>query len=118
MTEKITLPRDVAEAIEAARNSFTDGEIISAAIGWNDYGEDSLITLRKWTREDSYTTRENELMSALVNGYNIKQSPEEKLREYYEDLRDSSEGSIYWSRSEGVLNTLSILGIQIEGINA
>ncbi|MDQ0270802.1 DUF1642 domain-containing protein [Cytobacillus purgationiresistens] len=119
--KKVTLPRDVAEAIEESRESFTGGEIVSAAVGWNDYDERSLKLIRKWVQEDPYDARQELIMSALVNGFTIEQSPEEKLREYYEKINRTKYGTYGTARAEcvieGIEKTLSILGIQIEGIN-
>lgn len=114
---KVTVPKEVAEAIDFLKEHddnipyvlyrvSKDKPIIDANCG----------TL---TGLDIYT-----IMSALVNGYEIEKSPEEKLREYYsesEDRRRISQGfgneKRYLGRKEGVNKTLDILGITIEGIN-
>ncbi|MED4579097.1 hypothetical protein P9480_10075 [Bacillus atrophaeus] len=68
------------------------------------------------------------LAAALVNGYEIEATPEEKVREYYEGTqrtRDERyaagdlEGKRYHTGvSTGIIITLNILGIKIEGVNA
>ncbi len=67
------------------------------------------------------------LAAALVNGYEVEKTPEEKLREYYEWLKRSRDerhlaGDVEGKRFkagllQGVLNTLDYLGIEIEGVN-
>ncbi|MGQ5176985.1 hypothetical protein ACSQ7W_11850 [Bacillus halotolerans] len=68
------------------------------------------------------------LAAALVNGYEVKKTPEEKVREYYEktertrDERQSA-GDIEGKRFHGgalvgICTTLELLGIKIEGVNA
>lgn len=132
MTKKVTLPRDVAEAIEKLReygweqaNLLNAGEFINidrptlAEIG----GEHVGFPIAEWLSKDFHANYSN-YVSALVNGYEIEQSPEDKLREYYAELKgtyDSSSGLESY-RVDGMLQsvetTLDILGIQIEGINA
>lgn len=122
MTEKLTkptLPRDVAEAIEKYLKEYGKQTLLYTFcnpkhIGWShQYDAFNKISL-------------NDLMSALVNGYTIAQSPEEKLREYYFELKSKLNKYVFGSdtymsyRNEmiGIEKALSILGIQIEGINA
>nr|MDH3082642.1 hypothetical protein [Bacillus subtilis] len=65
------------------------------------------------------------LATALVNGYEVEKTPEEKLREYYEslwsDYCDSDDPFIEVaceSARAAVNETLNLLGIKIEGVNA
>ncbi|MCY9372652.1 hypothetical protein [Bacillus haynesii] len=65
------------------------------------------------------------LAAALINGYEVEKTPEEKVREYYEELCDEFDCA-YWSSDEikylckkqAVRETLDKLGIKIEGVNA
>jgi hypothetical protein len=59
-------------------------------------------------------------MQALICGYEVEQTPEDRLREYYErlDKRPLSETPPGWYTARGVCNTLDILGITIAGVNA
>ncbi|MCY8493711.1 hypothetical protein [Bacillus inaquosorum] len=67
------------------------------------------------------------LAAALVNGYEVEKAPEEKVREYFEktkrtrDERNSAgdhEGRRFHNGVlDGIISTISILGIQIEGVN-
>ncbi len=58
----------------------------------------------------------DELMRALVIGYEIEKSPEEKLREYYESFNAKIMEHVY--ARTAIRTTLDLLGITIEGINA
>ncbi|MGY5350536.1 hypothetical protein [Bacillus subtilis] len=65
------------------------------------------------------------LAAALVNGYEVKKTPEEKVREYYEslwsDYCDSDDSFIEVaceSARAAVKESLNLLGIKIEGVNA
>lgn len=107
---------------------------------------DALLRLysEEWTRDDvlSYHVTGNwgkscsalndldilTLAAALVNGYEVEKTPEEKVREYFEWLKRSRDerhiaGDVEGKRFkagllQGVLNTLDYLGIKIEGVNA
>ncbi|MED1148918.1 hypothetical protein P4T97_06740 [Bacillus paralicheniformis] len=66
------------------------------------------------------------IVAALINGYEVEKTPEEKVREYYaanyqrhEQSMPRSKDDFYTSGvAEGVRNTLDSLGIKIEGVNA
>jgi len=120
---KVTLPKEVAEAIEGLRRlGKSNCDIISSVIG-RIYGKNSKVV-----RDYAECSNDNfeDILSALVNGYEIERTPEEKLREYYEGLKSSEDsleiagysGSQFRQGWQSVENTLDILGITIEGINA
>lgn len=125
---KVTLPKEVAEAIEEIRSEgFTDYAIVTTTDAFSPtppcYPEQASEELASWTRGGNHDL----LLSALVNGYEVEQSPEEELREYYEGLVRCEEecrnvgkypvADEYYSRRIGVITTLNKLGIEIEGIN-
>ncbi|QYG88290.1 hypothetical protein [Bacillus atrophaeus] len=59
------------------------------------------------------------LAAALVNGYEIEKTPEEKVREYFEKLWTCCCGTDEIEiAEETIINTLNLLGIKIEGVNA
>ncbi|WP_432661346.1 hypothetical protein [Bacillus subtilis] len=65
------------------------------------------------------------LAAALVNGYEVEKTPEEKVREYHRSLVCDMERALsyaeegnYRSAIEAVEETLGLLGIKIEGVNA
>ncbi|MCY9132800.1 hypothetical protein MOF07_19390 [Bacillus spizizenii] len=59
------------------------------------------------------------LAAALVNGYEVEKAPEEKVREYYDKLwADYCDTNDIEIAKETIINTLDLLGIKIEGVNA
>ena len=62
----------------------------------------------------------------LVNGYDVELTPEEKVREYFNETHseylDADPGTTIerrlCGRIDGILETLHLLGITIEGVNA
>lgn len=68
------------------------------------------------------------LAAVLVNGYEVEKTPEEKVREYYEAVRNlweerylagDTEGKRFHAGAlVGICTTLGIFGIKIEGVNA
>lgn len=106
---KIKLPRAVTEAIEDLRvEGYTDTQIvfeIESGKGnrtLNDYFFD--------------IGTPDELMQALVIGYEVESAPEDAVSEFfdrYQGIDDYDAGV-----RNGVVTTLGALGIKIEGINA
>ncbi|AZV88326.1 hypothetical protein BUN12_0062 [Bacillus amyloliquefaciens] len=109
---KPTITKEQAKELEAYRRSGDlDIHILEAAC-------DEVIG-GKLAKLDILT-----LAAALVNGYEVKKTPEEKLREYYEslwsDYCDSDDPFIEVaceSARAAVKETLNLLGIKIEGVN-
>lgn len=64
--------------------------------------------------------KESEFMliaAALINGYEVEKTPEERLKERYVDYMTSQEYSIYRAKAYAIEEALNILGIKIEGVN-
>ncbi|KXZ22435.1 hypothetical protein P4T89_12485 [Bacillus nakamurai] len=118
---KPTITKEQAEALEELRLRLSDEGILlsytndSLRVGDNKSG--CLYNLDLLT-----------LSAALINGYETEATPEEKLREYYDGIKRSRDerhlaGDIEGKRHNvgvltGISNTLYILGIKIEGVNA
>src|SRR5690606_4454884 len=127
---KVTVPAEVARAISLMRKEgATNYEIIHRANGALLTEPD--VVLRRWAFGEQAPANPDMLMSALVNGYEVEQSPEERLREYYEwyvDKYDKARlngGQFHGFRRDelyrgkvAIESTLEILGITIEGTNA
>ena len=66
------------------------------------------------------------LAAALINGYEIVMTPEEKVKAYYDYICAEHEKSIPYSKddhytvgvTQGIQRTLEHLGIKVEGVNA
>lgn len=111
--EKVKLPKKVAVAIEWQRKSVspTNYDIIKYAItgGGN-------LEIRDFA-EDNF----DELLEALVNGYEVQQTPEDKVREYYEKqytMRNDYEKPAQDQSYIAIETVLELLGIKISGVNA
>lgn len=121
---KVILPRDVAEAIEKLRSyGFSNWNVMDKAQGAICSEPD--LTLHKWAFAEEGEGTPDVLMSALVNGYTIEQTREEKVREYYEESINRKDNAKMeyirdraCSEAVGILTTINILGIKIEGVNA
>lgn len=99
--EKVKVSREVAEAIEHRREKgyklkdFMNAYFVSGFIG---LGCDALDRLDIET-----------YAKALINGYEVEKTPQEKLLEYINSL--SAE------QIQVVVNSLSILNIKVSGVN-
>ncbi|WKT37422.1 hypothetical protein [Bacillus amyloliquefaciens] len=110
---KPTITKEQAKELEAYRRSGDlDIQILGAAC-------DNVLG-GKLAKLDLLT-----LAAALVNGYEAEATPEEKVREYYEklwaDYCDSDDGLneiACESARHAVKETLNLLGIKVEGVNA
>lgn len=143
MTTKVKLPREVAEAIDkilvGRHGSQMNKYGIISSLG--DAEQTAIFPeLRVLNEYYSATDRESlrhpiALMNALVNGYEIEETPEElqaiaygKVRDYVAELisrekraeryRDYDESAEYMYKRHATTAVLRILGITIEGVNA
>lgn len=125
-SEKVAVPREVAEAIEEMRKGGRSNyNVMYLAAG--AVVTPGPLTIRRWAFDGEGGTPDL-LMLALVNGYEVEKTPEERLEEYRYNLgvlrRESlSEAStrqheLITSEIAGINHTLDILGIKIEGVNA
>ena len=123
MSDKVKLPREVAEAIEDLRKDHYDNRALIDEI----YEGAARPVLQAYA-ETNFDT----LLNALVNGYEIEKSPaeleaerKEKVREYYEGLIETKQDlsnddytrELAAYEASGVSKTLDLLGIKIEGVN-
>lgn len=118
---KVTVSKEVAEAIEYLRNNigynFSDFMKVKTQGGWT-------TTIESMSLNDVPIET---LAKALIDGYEIEMSPEEKVREYYDRCRENAriaDNNERYDQAEylnaqalGTSITLDILGIKIEGIN-
>lgn len=119
MSEKVTVSRKLAEAIEHFKNP--DGYAYENYEIMREYFSISEVVAKADNefRLELRRTKTDLLMSALINGYEVEKSPEEKVRAYYNEFSVDKRhltGSQY-AVGYAILNTLNILGIKIEGVN-
>jgi hypothetical protein len=111
---KIVLPSAVAEAIRYYTDlADTKSEAFTDILSMGFEGERSEIILRH------FDGNHDELMEALICGYEVEKSPEEQVREYYEThCRFKTLTPHQAGIAVGICATLKRLGITIEGVNA
>jgi hypothetical protein len=115
---KVTLPKEVAEALEKLREGFHDHGVVVAVFDGAPYTFNPYYFGVEKTRE-YFHDKPAELMSALVNGYEVEQTPEEKVQEYYDFLRSASTwNEDHAGKVRAIEKTLDLLGIKISGVNA
>jgi DNA integrity scanning protein DisA with diadenylate cyclase activity len=121
MNAKITVPSNVATAIAHYVNlADTKTEALTDILSMGYEAEKSEIILRH------FDGNHDELMQALICGYEVEKSPGEKVLDYYEGLKDAEDncelnghsGSQFRQGWQSVEETLNLLGIQIFGVNA
>lgn len=111
MSEKVVLPKEVAEAIEELRVEGVRNFYIMTRAKGAIFSEPDLV-LKAWAFDGDGEGSTDLLMQALVNGYETENSAEENVREYYEDYETTTEEALV------IRKTLKLLGIKIEGVNA
>ncbi|MCY8738889.1 hypothetical protein [Bacillus haynesii] len=114
--KKPVITTEQADSIEAFLEVGTKEELLTAKVHCCHFGDEysGINTIDIMT-----------LAAALINGYEVEKAPEEKVREYYEEIIRDKEGAFdyeeqlsYENMSHAVRETLNRLGIQIEGVNA
>ncbi|MEC1648233.1 hypothetical protein [Bacillus halotolerans] len=105
---KPTITKEQEAELEAMRTSFPGGDKYILMAACDDVLGGKLAKLDLMT-----------LAAALVNGYEVEKTPEEKVREYFEKLWTCCCGTDEIEiAEETIINTLNLLGIKIEGVNA
>ncbi|MED1923485.1 hypothetical protein [Bacillus velezensis] len=111
---KPTITKEQAEELEAMRNTFPAGDKHILMASCDEVLGGKLAQLDLLT-----------LAAALVNGYEVEATPEDRVREYFAELQEKERAAqsrgVTFSlecEREGVINTLNLLGIKIEGVNA
>lgn len=118
--DKVRLPREVAEAIEGLR-SLGYGPYAIVCMVHEKRNEPGIDVIRRYA-----PLHHGELMQALVNGYEVEYTPEDRVRNYHKELLECIEKNPTMERAqcewrsevEGIEKTLDFLNIKIEGINS
>ncbi|ARC58845.1 hypothetical protein CHCC20441_3918 [Bacillus licheniformis] len=104
--KKPVITKEQADSIAAFLEVGTKEELLTAKVHCCHFGDEysGINTIDIMT-----------LASALINGYEVEKTPEEKVREYYESHGGSPSAE---ERKAAIRETLYKLGIKIEGVNA
>lgn len=119
-TTKPVLTKEQAKAMESIMEKIEGGSL--QALGSKAKAVE--FKLRRFgfvgPRSEADTISDDDFIAALYIGYEVEQTPEEKVREYFESLRVSHHCEIQPEdhKRVAVRQTLDRLGIKIEGVNA
>jgi hypothetical protein len=113
---KPTLTKAQAYAMEALLKTIESGDIqtLSTKAKAVDYKLRSIGFVGDRIAANSIS--HDDFILALYNGYEVEQTPEEKVREYYGKLNQHHDCD--WREAMHIKKTLNLLGIKIEGVNA
>ncbi|WP_337819282.1 hypothetical protein KY997_23930 [Bacillus paralicheniformis] len=113
--KKPVITKDQSDSIAAFLEVGTKEELLTAKVHCCHFGDEysGINTIDIMT-----------LASALINGYEVEKTPEEKVREFYDSFECDSR--IYPSETyhrcemsrRVIERTLDCLGMKIEGVNA
>ncbi len=111
MTNKSRVSKEVFQLLKRVEEEDDVERLVSAVADKSPY------LYREY--EEAKHLDLHELMKALVNGYEVEKTPEEKVREYYLDSTDSEVYSraFTFHYDDAIRTTLDLLGIKIEGVN-
>lgn len=117
-TEKVTVPREVAEALDRI-----DSGRVTVDMALVFHTNDALIG----ENAPLQTLTIGDLARALIVGYEVEKTPEEKVREYYTEIAVKRDGAKfqddvisavrYEHMRMAIRETLDLLGIKIGGVN-
>jgi hypothetical protein len=117
MSEKVKLPREVIEAIEHYSKSefgYTKYGVLDCIVGEaSSYSMKARSVLISAHGEGPCW---DVLMEAIINGYEVEETPEERIKETFERFERSEVGREV-GFAGGIKFSLNELGIKIEGIN-
>lgn len=116
--EKVALPREVAEVLTAIQQHESYPVRYVVDLFKNDLAVGDVGALKEYFESDR-SRRIEIIMKALINGYEVEQTPEDKVREQYEtprhfhDKYNDTYADVY---RKGMKFALDTLNIKIEGV--
>jgi hypothetical protein len=124
MSEEMSKPlltKEQAKAMEAILKTIESGDVMTlstkakaVAYKLDDYGFVG-------SRREADSISDDDFIAALYIGWEVEQTPEEKVREYYERSKPTGHHCEMQPGDFKVMairHTLNLLGIKIEGVNA
>lgn len=124
--EKVKLPREVADAIETiSRMQNWKMRVMECMFDDHRSLSSEMSTVKTYFHYNG--TNGELIMQALVNGYEVEQTPEDNVRDRYNRYldqvkmyrdREQRSDELHWEgRIYGIRECLFDLGIKIEGVN-
>lgn len=122
MAEKVKVSQETAKALETALDRGSkETLLIYHCNGFTDEGK--LQDGSVWTQQEYIGLNElspEQLAVALYVGYEIEQTPGEKVKNYFNSWNQPIDGisnSDWTSEQKAIIGTLNRLNIKIKGIN-
>ncbi|WP_176222081.1 DUF1642 domain-containing protein [Tuberibacillus sp. Marseille-P3662] len=115
MIEKVVLPKYVADAIKELQKYHDNQKIVYLAFKAGSLAKNIQIIAN--FAADNF----DEFLNALVNGYEVEQTPEERIKQKFDHAYNIYLYNINpagWGFCEGVKTVLNEYGTKIPGINA
>jgi hypothetical protein len=100
-SNKVKLPKEVAKVID---------NLLSHGAALEDIIYDHVTS--QWTRDQFKELPLDTLIRALYIGYEVEQTPEDKVREYYE-----AHNNTHTYTRKAIAHVLNLLDIKIKGVN-
>lgn len=120
MSEKVKLPREVANAIASSELEDVIRSIHCPNRDEANWPEEAVI----FRYANISTEQTMNILKALVNGYEVEQTPEDKVRDYYNhitpdgwEFKGDANDPVYIER-RAIRTTCILLNIKINGVNA
>lgn len=118
--EKVVLPKEVAEAIDVLRDKAWSNHQILRQIEGTDINT-YVIRLVGYVKLYGF----DNLLQALVNGFEVEETPEDKIRYAYKQYHDTAiskekedDKEFCKGAVEGIIFALTALNIKIDGVNS
>jgi len=116
--EKVKLPREVAEAIEGVKKHadealLYDMQYMRDVCEYEKFDAPKFQPIWNWINQHGY----KEYFKALVNGYEVEQTPEDKVRELFDYFDQTGPYAGVDVRNK-IARMFCLLDIKIEGVNS
>lgn len=119
--DKVKLPKNIGTYIEDLLINSTNEMFLAGVLG--SANSPKYVAIREYFKD-----RFDSLLLALVNGYEVEETPEDKVRELYKNAEESvlvshSKGNkeeiqFYRGKMAAITQALDCLGIKIEGVTS
>jgi hypothetical protein len=114
MSDKAKLPKEVVNALDDFRDTYGGYEwMVMAAIIREQFEKESHaeVVIREFAKKDQQNFVM--IMQALVNGYEVEQTPEDEVRDIYNRYLSPYNGI----GASAIRDCLDALNINIKGVN-
>lgn len=118
--DKVRLPKEVSDAIDKLKNfdGHTNERIIRFVF---DPKSNASFKLNEYAASGHF----EDILAALVNGYEVEETPEDKVSKAYKEAKRNKQNvtaeidESFWSGwVSGMEEVVRLLDIKIEGVNA